>query len=116
MLLAQRRVGDQQRRQMGAGRMTDHDQAGEQTRAVHGPPLRPVVERPLSPPVHRVAAFAFDSSVEYRDKLAGTVAGWSYSRVDNPTAAYFADCVAALEGVGLDSEVVVTPRPSPTRR
>lgn len=89
--------------------ISDHEQAGEQTRAVHGPPLRPVVERPLSPPVHRVAAFAFDSSVEYRDKLAGTVAGWSYSRVDNPTAAYFADCVAALEGVGLDSEVVGQP-------
>jgi hypothetical protein len=35
--------------------------------------------------------------------------GYSYSRVDNPTSDAFAQAVAALEGVGLDREVVGQP-------
>lgn len=85
--------------QHGAGR-------GEQTRAVHPPRPSVVTEQPLSPPVYRSAAFGFGSSEEYRDKLAGIVPGWTYSRVGNPTAQTFADAVAALEGVGVDDEVV----------
>lgn len=71
---------------------------GEHTRAVH-PPAPPVPrQEPLSPPVHRSVTWAFDTAQEYADVLAGTAAGYSYSRIDNPTADAFAAAVAALEG------------------
>ena len=82
---------------------------GEHTRAVH-PPVPPAVEQtPMALPLHRTAAFSFDSSQEYSDLLHGTVPGYSYSRVDNPTSDAFAQAVAALEGAGLDREVVGQP-------
>jgi cystathionine beta-lyase/cystathionine gamma-synthase len=73
---------------------------GEGTRAVHLPPPPVVSQTPLGLPVYRTAAFAFDSSQEYADVLGGVVPGYSYTRVDNPTADAFAQAVAALEGVG----------------
>ncbi|MBW3640548.1 MAG: aminotransferase class I/II-fold pyridoxal phosphate-dependent enzyme [Actinobacteria bacterium] len=60
-------------------------------------------------PVYRTAAFRFSSAQEYTDVLGGEAAGYSYSRVDNPTADAFAQAVAALEGIGLDREVVGQP-------
>ena len=78
---------------------------GEHTRAVHSPePPRPE-QRPLGLPVYRTAAWAFSSSQEYEDLLAGRQAGYSYTRQENPTTDAFAQAVAALEGVGLDREV-----------
>ena len=71
---------------------------GEGTRAVHGPTPREVRQRPLTPPVYRTATFVFDSAEQTTEVFAGREAGWSYSRVDNPTAQHFADWVAALEG------------------
>src|SRR5674536_395584 len=59
--------------------------------------------------VYRTAAFGFDSAEDYRDVLAGERAGYAYSRYDNPTADAFAAAVAALEGAGLDREVVGQP-------
>lgn len=79
---------------------------GEQTRAVHTPLPAPVPQRPLGLPVHRTSAFAFDTGQEYADVLGGVRPGYSYSRVDNPTADAFATAVAALEGVGVEGEVV----------
>ncbi len=70
---------------------------GEGTRAVHGPPPRPVEQVPLVPPVHRATTFVFPSAREMADVFAGREQGWSYSRTDNPTATAFADAVAALE-------------------
>jgi cystathionine beta-lyase/cystathionine gamma-synthase len=60
-------------------------------------------------PVYRTAAFRFSSAREYADVLGGRAVGYSYSRVDNPTADAFAQAVAALEGIGLDREVVGQP-------
>jgi cystathionine beta-lyase/cystathionine gamma-synthase len=88
--------------------MTTPDR-GEHTRAVHPPELPPLQQRPLGLPVHRTAAFAFDTAQEYADLLAGRRSGYSYSRVDNPTSDAFAVAVAALEGVGLEDEVVGQP-------
>lgn len=82
---------------------------GEHTRAVHGPPAPVFSQTPLGLPVHRTAAFVFDSAQEYADVLAGSAPGYSYSRVDNPTTDAFAQGVAALEGAGLDREVVGQP-------
>lgn len=82
---------------------------GESTRAVHTPPPATPRQAPLGLPVYRTAAFSFDSAEDYRDVLAGTVAGYSYSRVDNPTADAFAAAVAALEGVGVGQPVAGQP-------
>ncbi len=60
-------------------------------------------------PVYRTAAFAFDSAAEYADLLGDRRPGYSYSRVDNPTADTFAAAVAALEGAGVDVPVVAQP-------
>jgi cystathionine gamma-synthase/O-acetylhomoserine (thiol)-lyase len=47
--------------------------------------------------VHRSTTYQYDSGQHTADVFAGRVDGWSYSRTDNPTAAAFADAVAALE-------------------
>ncbi|HUR13807.1 MAG TPA: aminotransferase class I/II-fold pyridoxal phosphate-dependent enzyme [Mycobacteriales bacterium] len=80
---------------------------GEGTRAVHGPDPRPVLQQPVVPPLHRSTTFRFDSAQHTADVFAGRVAGWSYSRTENPTAAAFADAVAALE----DTTGVATGQP-----
>ena len=79
------------------------DQRGENTRAVHLPPAPVPAQQPLGTPVYRTAAFAFSSSAEYAALLNGAAEGYSYSRIDNPTADAFAIAVAALEGQRLAS-------------
>lgn len=82
---------------------------GESTRAVH-PPAAPVPRQtPTGLPIYRTAAFSFETAQEYADLLSGARAGYSYSRVDNPTSDAFAQAVAALEGVHLDHDVVAQP-------
>jgi len=56
-------------------------------------------------PVHRATTYAFDTSQQYADVLAGTTDGYSYARIDSPTVDAFADAVAALEGAGLPDPV-----------
>ncbi|MCW2723790.1 MAG: mdeA1 [Frankiales bacterium] len=82
---------------------------GENTRAVHTPAPPVPEQQPLGLPVHRTAAWSFGSAAEYRDVLGGLQPGYSYSRVDNPTADAFAQGVAALEGAHVDGEVVGQP-------
>ena len=74
---------------------------GEGTRAVHLPRAPVPLQQPLGTPVYRTAAFAFSSSAEYAALLNGDTAGYSYSRIDNPTADAFATAVAELEGHSL---------------
>lgn len=89
--------------------MSSAEPFGESTRAVH-PPAAPVPEQtPVGLPVYRTAAFSFDTAREYADLLSGDQAGYSYSRVDNPTSDAFAQAVAALEGVAVGGEVVGQP-------
>src|SRR4051812_8554863 len=82
---------------------------GEHTRAVHTPSPPVPAQEPLGLPVYRTAAWAFDTADEYRDLLAGNRPGYSYSRIDNPTADAFAQGVAALEGVNVATPVVGQP-------
>jgi cystathionine gamma-synthase/O-acetylhomoserine (thiol)-lyase len=82
---------------------------GEHTRAVHTPAAPVPDQEPMGLPVYRTAAWAFDTADEYRDLLNGTRPGYSYSRIDNPTADAFAQGVAALEGANLDAPVVGQP-------
>ncbi|MCA1825087.1 MAG: aminotransferase class V-fold PLP-dependent enzyme, partial [Frankia sp.] len=71
---------------------------GMGTRAVH-PPAPPVpAQRPMGLPTYRTAAFIFDSAEDYSDILNDRKPGYTYSRIDNPTADAFALGVAELEG------------------
>ena len=79
---------------------------GESTRAVHTPPMPAFPQAPMALPVHRSSTYAFETAQEYADVLAGTAPGYTYARVDSPTPDAFAAAVAALEGVGVDGEVV----------
>ncbi len=60
------------------------------------------MSRPLGLPVVRSSAFAFDTAGDYADILGGRTPGYSYSRIDNPTAAAFAETVARCEAPGRD--------------
>lgn len=84
---------------------------GEYTRAVSLPRAAVPAERPMRMAVHRATTYAFDTSQEYADVLAGTRQGYSYARIDNPTVDAFADGVAALEGAGLSSRCAGRPSP-----
>lgn len=79
---------------------TDPAELGESTRAVHTPRPPLPAQAPMGLPVYRTAAFAFDTAEEYADVICGRVPGYSYSRIDNPTADAFAAGMAALEGGG----------------
>ena len=82
---------------------------GEGTRAVHAP--RPDFSRvrALGLPTYRTTAFEFETSQDYADVLGDRVAGYTYSRIDNPTADAFALGFAALEAHGLDRPVAAQP-------
>ena len=60
------------------------------------------MSRPLGLPVVRSSGFVFDNARDYAEILDGRIAGYSYSRIDNPTSAAFAAAVAALEAPGCD--------------
>jgi cystathionine beta-lyase/cystathionine gamma-synthase len=81
------------------------DAYGENTRAVHLPPPPPLNSEPLALPVIRASTFAFETAADYAEVLGGRQPGFSYTRIDNPTAATFAAAVAALEGFAVDGEV-----------
>ena len=83
----------------------DRSDRGEGTRAVHGPRPGPPAQEPLGLPTYRTSAFVFDTAQDYADVLGDRQPGYSYSRVDNPTADAFALGVAALEAHGLDRPV-----------
>jgi cystathionine beta-lyase/cystathionine gamma-synthase len=85
------------------------DPRGESTRAVHSPPLPDLEQVPMALPVHRSTTYAFGTAQDYADVLGGRAHGYTYARIDSPTADAFAAAVAALEGVGLDREVVGQP-------
>lgn len=73
-------------------------------------PLAPVpAEQPLAPPVYRSATFAFATAQDYADVLSGAMPGFTYSRIDNPTAVAFAEAVGALESVNLTTPVSSEP-------
>jgi cystathionine beta-lyase/cystathionine gamma-synthase len=60
------------------------------------------MSRPLGLPVVRSSAFVFGSAHDYAEVLGGRAPGYSYSRIDNPTAVAFATAVAVLEAPGAD--------------
>src|SRR3954468_13142262 len=82
---------------------------GEGTRAAHLARPAPPAQQPLGLPAYRTSAFVFDTAQAYSDVLGDRSPGYSYSRVDNPTADAFALAVAELEAYGVDVPVAAQP-------
>jgi cystathionine gamma-synthase/O-acetylhomoserine (thiol)-lyase len=87
----------------------DSADSGEGTRAVHTPRPDLSAVRPVGLPTYRTSTFEFDTSADYADVLGDRAEGYTYSRIDNPTANAFALGVAALEAHGLDRPVAAQP-------
>jgi O-acetylhomoserine/O-acetylserine sulfhydrylase-like pyridoxal-dependent enzyme len=81
----------------------------ENTRAVHTPRPDLAAVRAQGLPTYRTTAYAFDRTQDYADVLGDRKPGYSYSRIDNPTADAFALGLAALEAHGLDHPVAAQP-------
>src|SRR4051812_26063072 len=77
----------------------------EGTRAVHTPRPDFATVRPLGLPTYRTSAYEFDRTEDYADVLGDRKPGYSYSRIDNPTADAFALGLASLEAHGHDRPV-----------
>jgi cystathionine beta-lyase/cystathionine gamma-synthase len=82
---------------------------GEGTRAVHTPRPAPPAQQPVGLPTYRSATFRFDTAQEYADVLGDRSSGYTYSRVDNPSADAFALALASLEAHGSDRNVAAQP-------
>ncbi|WP_030456598.1 trans-sulfuration enzyme family protein [Herbidospora cretacea] len=72
---------------------------------MHLPTPSPPGQEAIGQPVWRSASWAFGSSGEHADVLAGHRPGYAYSRIDNPTVDAFAMAVAALEGAAAPEDV-----------
>ena len=83
--------------------------SGESTRAVHTPIPPAPTHQPVGLPVYRTSTFRFATAADYADVLGDRASGYSYSRIDNPTANAFALGVAALEAFGVDHPVAAQP-------
>ncbi|HVW81255.1 MAG TPA: aminotransferase class I/II-fold pyridoxal phosphate-dependent enzyme [Mycobacteriales bacterium] len=85
------------------------DGGSEGTRAVHAP--RPDFSgvRAVGLPTYRTSTFQFQTSQDYADVLGDREPGYTYSRIDNPTADAFALGFAALEAHGLARAVAAQP-------
>jgi O-acetylhomoserine/O-acetylserine sulfhydrylase-like pyridoxal-dependent enzyme len=81
----------------------------ENTRAVHPPRPDFGDVRALGLPTYRSSAFAFDRTQDYADVLGDRKPGYTYSRIDNPTADAFALGLASLEAHGLDHPAAAQP-------
>jgi cystathionine beta-lyase/cystathionine gamma-synthase len=69
------------------------------TRALRAAARTPRVHQdPDAVPIYQSVTFSSESSAELGDILADRRSGYSYSRLDNPTAVALADALAELEG------------------
>jgi O-acetylhomoserine/O-acetylserine sulfhydrylase-like pyridoxal-dependent enzyme len=82
---------------------------GEGTRATHTPQPPAPPQPPLGLPTYRTSAFRFETAQDYADVLGDRKPGYSYSRIDNPTADAFALGLASLEAHGSDRPVAAQP-------
>ncbi len=73
--------------------------AGFGTRALAAATRNPVVkQQPDTVPIYQSVTFSAESAAELADLLADKQPGYSYSRIDNPTASALADALAEVEG------------------
>jgi cystathionine beta-lyase/cystathionine gamma-synthase len=82
---------------------------GEGTRAVHTPRAEPPAQEPVGLPTYRSSTFRFATAQDYADVLGDRAAGYTYSRVDNPSSDAFALALASLEAHGAGRPVAAQP-------
>ena len=68
------------------------------TKILHGNSAKKFDKGATFPPISQVSAFAYDSSEELEKVFAGKAAGFSYTRIGNPTVDAFEKRVCELEG------------------
>jgi methionine-gamma-lyase len=75
------------------------EQLGFATRAIHGPDVGEVKQRPASVPIYQTSTWGFDSADEFADVMQGRRRGYVYTRgYGNPTVNAFEGVIADLEG------------------
>ncbi|MCC6224334.1 MAG: aminotransferase class I/II-fold pyridoxal phosphate-dependent enzyme [Thermoleophilia bacterium] len=74
------------------------EKRGQATRAIHGRPATASRGRPLVAPIVSATTFAFESADELGRTMAGELAGYTYSRLANPTVEDVGRVCADLEG------------------
>lgn len=75
--------------------MTQWDDAGFETRAIHAGQEPDPLTGAVVPPVYQVSTYA-------QDGVGGLRGGYEYSRSANPTRTALEECLAALEAPGID--------------
>src|SRR3954464_132722 len=78
---------------------------GQGPAAVPSPGPAPPAQPPVGLATYRSSTFEFETAQDYADVLGDVKAGYTYSRIDNPTVDAFALGVAALESHGVDRQV-----------
>ena len=78
--------------------MSDHPE-GFSTRAIRAASRSPrVVQRPTSVPIYQTATFTSEDAAALGDIVGDPWAGYSYSRLSNPTTQALGDAYAGLAG------------------
>ena len=78
---------------------TDRPRPGFSTRAIRAASLAPAFDQEATAvPIYQTATFRAADADELADVLLGNVAGYAYSRIDNPTSAALGAAAAELEG------------------
>ena len=79
--------------------MTDRDPKGFSTRAIRAASRTPIVnQRPTTVPIYQTATFTTADAEELADVVSDARAGYSYSRLSNPTSRALGDAYAEIAG------------------
>src|SRR6187551_288911 len=79
--------------------MTDRDPKGFSTRAIRAASRTPIVnQRPTSVPIYQTATFTTADAEELADVVSDARAGYSYTRLSNPTSRALGDAYAEIAG------------------
>jgi len=78
--------------------MTEDSQRGFTTRAIHYGYRAGETDEDVTPPIHVSSTYAFPSAEQGAARMAGTEAGYVYTRPNNPTNALLEARIANLEG------------------
>jgi methionine-gamma-lyase len=79
--------------------MTDREPKGFSTRAIRAASRTPAVnQRPTSVPIYQTATFTTADAEELADVVSDARAGYSYSRLSNPTSRALGDAYAEIAG------------------
>ena len=79
--------------------MTDREPKGFSTRAIRAASRTPAVnQRPTSVPIYQTATFTSTDAEELADVVSDARAGYSYTRLSNPTSRALGDAFAEIAG------------------